>query len=323
MSEHINTWMNGSRPSSCFNNTTAEKIGKTLFYCSIFLVALAGNTIIGKIVYKTKAMRKPINFLIVSMAMSDLLYTIFLIPMSIMELYIKESWLIDGPLGQVLCKLIFFFIHTPAVVSILSLVLIAVDRFGAVVFPLRSPPISSKLCPLFILTTWIIAMVVFSPYFFVMKIVEYPGRLECEIHDTEVLGETFSLRNFFVAFSVVFILIPLVLISIIYIIIFLKLKLQKIPGEQLASIEAEQRRQRERNVLKMAIAIVCGFAICWLPFIIMFLLPFFASNSTMSCGFHYFRSFAYLMVSANCAINPCVCFMFSRNYREGLKTLLR
>ena len=37
--------------------------------------------------------------------------------------------------------------------SIQSLVLIAVDRFGAVVFPLRSPLISSKLCPFFILAT--------------------------------------------------------------------------------------------------------------------------------------------------------------------------
>ena len=322
MSENVNTTMNGSQSSGCFNNPTAEKIGKTFFYSSIFLVSLAGNTVIAIIVYKTKPMRKPINFLIVNMAMSDLMYPIFLIPMSIQGVYI-DSWMIDGPLGQALCKLVFFLTHASGLVSILSLVLIAVDRCGAVVFPLRSPPISSKLCPFFILTTWIIAMVVGSPYLFAMKLVKYPHALECQIQWDDVFGETLSFKNYFVAFSVVFIFIPLVLIAILYITILLKLKSQNIPGEQSANIEAEQRRQRGRNVLKMAIAIVFGFVVCWLPIVIIYLLRFFSSDSMMSCGFQYFNSLAFLMLSANCAINPCICFFFSSNFREGLKTLLK
>ena len=325
MSENVNTTMNGSQPSSSFNNPPAEKIGKTFFYCSIFFVSLAGNTLIGIIVYKKKTMRKPINFLIVSMAMSDVLYPIFLIPLLIRGLFIKDSWLIGGPLGQALCKLVFFLINVPGLVSIQSLVLIAVDRFGAVVFPLHSSPISSKLCPFLILTTWIIALTVFSPYLFVMKIVEHPaGRLECNMLWNEVFGETLSFKSYLVTFSVIFIIIPLVLISILYIIIFLKIKSQTIPGEQSANSEGEQRRQRERNVLKMSIAIVLGFAVCWLPFVIKRLLVLFASlDIRMSSGFQYFNSFAALMVSANCAINPFICFIFSSNYREGLKSLLR
>ena len=97
-------------------------------------------------------MRKHINFFIVNMAMSDVLYPILVIPMSIKELYI-DYWLIGGPLGQVLCKLVFFLGDLSVSVSIQSLVLIAVDRFGAVVFPLRSPLIRSKLCLFFILAT--------------------------------------------------------------------------------------------------------------------------------------------------------------------------
>jgi len=71
--------MNGTQLSSCFN-PTAEKIGKSFAYCLIFVVSLAGNTLVGTIVYKEKTMRKPINYLIVNMAMSDLLSPIFLIP---------------------------------------------------------------------------------------------------------------------------------------------------------------------------------------------------------------------------------------------------
>jgi len=156
-----------------------------------------------------------------------------------------------------------------------------------------------------------------------MTLSEYPGGLGCRMHWNEVFGEYSSFKNYCAAILVINIFIPWVLIAILYIIIFLKLKSQTIQGEQSANAEAEQRRQRERNVLKMAIAIVLGFAICWLPIIIRDLLVFFGKDIMMSCDFEYLTSYAFLMVSANCAINPCICFIFSSNYREGLKNLLR
>ena len=314
----MNTTMNATQPSSTFSNPTAEKIGKTFAYCLIFLVSLAGNTVIGIIVYKTRTMRKPINFLIVNMAISDLLLPIFLIPPEIQLLYI-DSWLIGGPLGQALCKLVMFLADVSTVVSIQSLVLIAMDRFGAVVYPLRSPIISSKLCPLFILATWIVAMAIFSPYLVAFKLVDYQGGLACRLRWNEAFGEFSSFEYYFPSILVVFCFIPLVIIAILYIIIYLKLKSHKIPGEQ--SVNAgQQRQQRERNVLKMAIAIVLGFAVCWLPCSIVWLLCYFAPN-----GSQYLFSYqvAVVIARANCATNPCICFLFSRSYREGLKNLFQ
>ena len=281
MSENANTTVNETQPSSCSSNPTAEKIGITIAYCLIFLVSLAGNTVIGIIVYKTKTMRKPINFFIVNMAMSDLLFPIFLIPWVIQTLYI-DSWLIGGPLGQVLCKLVGFLGDFSTAVSIESLVLIAVDRFGAVVYPLRSPLISSKLCPFFILATWIVAMAIFSPYLVAFKLVEYPGGLYCIIQWNEAFGEYSSPDNYYLSILIVFNFVPLLLIAILYIIIFQKLKSQKIPGEQSISA-GQQRQQRERNVLKMAIAIVLGFAVCWLPIAILWFVLLFASNILSQC----------------------------------------
>ena len=308
--------MNNTQPSSFISNP--EKIGITFAYCLIFLVSLAGNTIIGIIVYKTKTMRKPSNFLIVNMAISDLLFPIFVIPREIQRLYI-DSWLIGGPLGQALCKLVIFLSDVSFAVSVQNLVLIAVDWFGAVVYPLRSPLISLKLCPFFILATWIIAMASYSPYLFAFKLVDYQGALACHLGWNEAFGEYSSVENYAVSLVVVFGFIPLVIIAILYIIIYLKLKSQEIPGEH--SVNAgQQRQQRERNVLKMAIAIVVGFALCFLPLGIVLFLYYFASN-----GFQYFFSLqvAVIIAHANCATNPCICFLFSRSYREGLKTLFK
>ena len=303
---------------SCYN-PTAEKIGITLVHCLIFVVSMAGNIFIGLIVYKTKTMRKPINFLIVNMAMSDLLYPIFLFPQRITELYVA-SWLISGPLGQVMCKLVPFFQSVSLVVSLQSLVLIAVDRFGAVVFPFRSPLISSKLCPFFILATWIIAMATWSPFLFAFKLVEYPGGLACEVKWNEAFGEFLSLKNYMLAVIVLFVFTSLVMIAILYTIIYSKLKSQTIPGEQSANAR-QQRVKREQNVLKMAIAIVLGFAVCWLPISIAWILILVVSD-TLSCGFEYFWSVADVMAISNCALNPCICFIFSKIYRQSLRNLL-
>ena len=315
--------INGTQPSSCFN-PTAKRIGGTFVYCLFFVVSLAGNTIIGIIVYKKKTMRKPINFFIVNMAMSDLLFSIFLFPWMLTDLYV-DSWLISGPVGQALCKLLPFLVDVSGTVSVQSLVLIAVDRFGAVVFPLRSPLISSKVCPFFILATWIIAVAVHCPELIAIKLVEHPGGLVCVWQWNEAFGESFlSFENFVVAMFVVFRYIPLVLIAILYLTITLKIKSQKIPGEQSVNAR-DQHAKRERNVLKMSIAIVLAFAVCWLSLSIYWFLGLFPSDSSMksSCGFRYFAYIAIFLANSNCAISPCICFIFSGNYRQGLKNLLR
>ena len=321
MSENLNTTINETQPLSCSSNPTAEKNGKTFAYCLVFIVSLAANIAIGIIVYKTKTMRKPTNFFIVNMAMSDLLFPIFVIPPLILMLY-TDSWLIGGSLGQAFCKLKAFLPSVSTAVSIQSLVMIAVDQFGGVVFPLRSPLISSKLCLFFILATWIVAIAVNFPVIFVSKLVEYPEGLYCARHWNEVFGDSSSYENYAVSYVVVFMFIPLVLVAMLYIIICLKLKLQKIPGEQ-SSNAGRQRQQRERNVLKMAISIVLGFAVCWLPRAILFILLFKNNILSPNCGVSYFIYAVRLLSIANSAINPSICFIFSGNYRKELQALFR
>ena len=101
--------------------------------------------------------------LIANMAMSDLLYPIFFVPARLAEWH-AGSWLIGGTLGQALCKIHIFLVDVSSSVSIQSLVLITVDRFVAVVVPLRSPLVSRKRCLFFIVASWIVAMAVHSPY---------------------------------------------------------------------------------------------------------------------------------------------------------------
>ena len=316
----MNSTANGSsQSSSCFTqlNSTAWKIGGTVSYCLFIIVALVANSLIVMTVYKTPNLRKPINFFITNMASSDLLYPIFSIPWNLSRLH-TNSFLIGGKIGQAACKLAPFFFCVSITVSIQNLVLIAVDRFGAVVLPLRSPLIRSKRCRFFILATWIVAVAVNSPYLFTNELVEYPEGTWCVVK-----WKRASYASFILAFYILFMYIPVLLLVILYSIIVINLKTQAHPGEQSANSQ-QQRKRRNRNVLQMSIAIVTVFVFCWFPYSINFLILGYQDTSThLSCSFWIYDAVTFYMINAYCAINPVICFMFSSNYQKALKRLIK
>ncbi|XP_022806988.1 RYamide receptor-like [Stylophora pistillata] len=291
MTTNVNVTTNATHDTSCFD-PIAARTRETTVLSGLFVASLVGNIFIGLVVCKTKTPRKPINFFVLNMAMSDLLFPIFLLPRIVTRLYV-DTWLIKGPLGEAMCKIFSYSIEVSILVSIQSMLLVAVDRFVDVVFPLRSPLISSKLCCLFILATWIISLAMKSPDFFAWKLVENRNGPACKLQWKEAFGESLPFESYMLALTVVFWFIPLVLITTLYITIVYKIKSQKTQGEQTVNVR-EQGLQRERNVLKTSVAVV----------------------------FQYFQHIAYFLAQSNCAINPYMFFIFSGNYRQGLKSLL-
>ena len=201
------------------------------------------------------------------------------------------------------------------------MVLIAMDRFGAVVFPLRRPLNSSKLCLLFIiLATWICAVIMSFPALFAYEAVEYEGKLMCMMRfDDAYVGEVY-----FQVLPLLLDVISFALVIVLYSVIIYKLKSQKVPGEPSNNAE-EQRARRHRKVMKMTVAIELAFALCWTPIDTYSFLSYFVWDSTtrFSCGATKFHFFARFVASANSAINPCICFTFGGYYRQGLKSLFR
>ena len=301
-------------------NPEALKVGKTVAYSLILVVSLVGNSLIVLTVYKTPTLRKPINMLIANMAMSDLLYPVFLFPVRLTDLHVG-SWLIGGTLGQAWCKIHAFLADISSLVSIQSLILITVDRYAAVVVPLRSPLISRKVCRCLIVGTWILAAAFFSPYFFTFNLVEYQEGKRCMNQWEVIFGERSSVGIYLLSAYIFFYYSPFVVFVILYSIILIKLKKQVHPGEQSASAE-EQRTRRNRNVLKMTIAIVVTFFICWITFSIQVVTIYFVPKITLDCKFRVSYFVALFLAYTNCAINPIICLTFSSNYRQALRRLV-
>ena len=318
----MNTTANGSSSSSCSSliNPEALKVGATVAYSLILVVSLVGNSLIVLIVYNTPTLRKPINMLIANMAMSDLLYPIFMFPVPLADLHVG-SWLIGGTLGQALCKIHPFLTEISMVVSIQSLALITVDRYAAVVVPLRSPLISRKVCRCLIVGTWILAASFCWPYLFNFNLVECQEGKRCVNQVEVIFGEKSSVSVYLLSASILFFYIPFVVLVILYSIILIKLKKQAHPGEQSASAE-EQRTRRNRNVLKMTVAIVVAFFICWIPFSIQILTASFVPKFTLDRKFLVSYNVSLFMAYTNCAINPIICLTFTSNYRHALRRLV-
>ena len=124
---------------------------------------------------------------------------------------------------------------------------IAVDRFGAVVFPLHSPLIRSKLCPFFILATWMFAIFFSWPDLFTFELVEYPEGALCVRRWRKVFGESSSFASFLLAYNIVFRYILVMLLAILYSTIFIKLKTQAHPGEQSTNSQQQQKRLKKQK----------------------------------------------------------------------------
>ena len=102
------------------------------------LDAFIGNILVMTVVYKTPSLRTSTNYYYVNMAVSDFLSSLTLSPLYLTdEIITQRGSLIKGPMATVGCKVGVYVRVVSTSVSILSLVLIATDRYFAIVFLLK------------------------------------------------------------------------------------------------------------------------------------------------------------------------------------------
>lgn len=104
-----------------------------IMYISIFIFALLGNGIVCYIVYSSPRMKTVTNYFIVNLAVGDILLTLFCVPFSFFSILILQYW----PYGSVLCHLVNYCQAVSVLVSAYTLVAISVDRYSAILWPLR------------------------------------------------------------------------------------------------------------------------------------------------------------------------------------------
>ena len=113
--------------------STVQTAGYTVLYCITMAAALTGNALLIFIIKRRPDTKSTTGFLFVNMAVADLLVTLFVMPVSVAWLYSGGEWL-PGILGHITCTLVYFTFYVTLGASILSLSLMSVDRYLAVIF---------------------------------------------------------------------------------------------------------------------------------------------------------------------------------------------
>lgn len=123
------------------NSTAEEKQSKftapvaillTVMFLIIIIATLVGNVLICVAVSLVRKLRRPSNYLIVSLAVSDLCVAIMVMPIS-MVYEIMGEW----PFGPVVCDFWVSFDVLSCAASILNLCMISLDRYYAITKPLE------------------------------------------------------------------------------------------------------------------------------------------------------------------------------------------
>ena len=264
-------------------------------------------------------MRTVTNYLIVNMAVADLLITTFSMPLYIKLLVAGHMNWSNGIFSDILCKIIPFTQLLSIASSVLTLTAIAVDRFLAIMYPLKRY-VTFQISYGIMAVVWIVGIAVNSPILYARKVIMHMGEFFCLEIWTPAFTEEAS-KHFTIVIFIVFYLIPLLTMTVLYSFAVHKLWMRKIPGNPSLANQLRARKSKKK-VFKMLMTVVILFAMCWLPEYISQFIYFF-DKENFPCGPPAVLSFmGYFLGHANSAINPTIYVIFNSNFRKGFKDIL-
>ena len=212
----------------------------------VALLSVLGNILAIITFVKTQKLRTSPNYYITSMAVSDLLFVVTEWP-----LFSRSRYSVFGQsLSTFQCKIVNYFGPVSYAVSVFSLVLITVDRYIAVVFPLKVARTSGKIRALFIVLSWIVPIVVVVPYPYFSRSAEPDELLICP---TDTGGLTFKI--YYIVGFVLYYCAPLIIIITLSVRIMKTLRRTN-PVIQGNGHSNRIRLQRNQRIMKILISIM-------------------------------------------------------------------
>ena len=318
---------NFSVPCQLINQTTAD-ICETIACVFILITSMLGNTMVFIVVYRDQRMRTTVNFLIVNMAVSDFLCTVFVIPRVVTQIYTyADSWLIVGTAGLAFCKIVHFFQDVTVAVSLLTLLMIAIERCYAISCRVLADPIPRKRCAVMIMSTWVLAFLMYITHFFTFKFsIGKEGPL-CHHTWEWLVADPLQAREIeFLFHTILALFIPFMVVTVFYTIILIRIRRTSVPGDE-NSMGRRRKQKRDRKVLRMLLAVVMAFGFCWFPFIVYTYVVTYAwikkdPDLEIPCSIQIFGQWALYLAYLNSSVNPVIYFVFCENYRKGLRNLI-
>ncbi|NXJ71706.1 NK1R protein, partial [Rostratula benghalensis] len=283
-------------------------------YALIVVVSVVGNVVVMWIILAHKRMRTVTNYFLVNLAFAEA-------SMSAFNTVVNFTYAVHNEwyYGLFYCKFHNFFPIAAVFASIYSMTAIALDRYMAIIHPLR-PRLSATATKVVIGVIWLLAFLLAFPqgYYSVME--ELPGRLVCLVewpeHNTNLYGKTYHF-----CMTILIYFLPLLVIGCAYTVVGITLWASEIPGD--SSDRYHEQVSAKRKVVKMMIIVVCTFALCWLPYHIYFTLQYFNPEWYLQKFIQQVYLAIMWLAMSSTMYNPIIYCCLNDRFRVGFKHAFR
>ncbi|KAM7390371.1 hypothetical protein PAMA_008505 [Pampus argenteus] len=287
---------------SCGSASHLENILLSTFYILVFIIAVPGNALaLWVFLHQDSASSSKVFLRHLSIA--DTSY-ILILPMRIVYHLSDSHW----PFGHVLCQLAGFLFYLNMYCSLYLMSFISLDRFLAVVIPIKSQLVRKALYAKIVVgILWVTIIVSVSPILFSKKNVSNNSTGVCNKLYLEK-SSPMALASTIVAF-----VIPLTTIVVSYISILLKLR----------SLKQHEERPVKDYAIKMIILIMMNFLFAFVPYHVSRVIYIEShSHVNMTAASHELLGRANRVTSALMCISgvldPIMYFFLNSIYRDKL-----
>uniref|UniRef100_A0A665UA73 G-protein coupled receptors family 1 profile domain-containing protein n=1 Tax=Echeneis naucrates TaxID=173247 RepID=A0A665UA73_ECHNA len=280
---------------------------------TVFIVGLTGNTLAIYVVLRYAKMKTVTNIYILNLAVADELYIIGL------PFVTTQNVLSYWPFGSFLCRVVMTADSMNQFTSIFCLTVMSIDRYLAVVHPIRSTKWRHpRVAKVVSAVVWVVSFVVVLPVVIFSDVQETFNSCNMSWPEPkDVWSTAFILYTATVGFFG-----PLLIICLCYLLILVyKIMLSCVKSSR-ARAGFPKRRRSERKVTRMVVVIVVVFVLCWLPFFIinMVNLVVIIPESSVTAGIYFF---AVILSYANSCANPVLYGFLSDNFKQSFRKVLR
>lgn len=298
------------------------KLIATIFFSLICSLGTIGNFLVILTLVRWREMRTPCNLFIANISFTDLLVSLIMAPLRIIEQNIG-GWIF----GEVLCYVIAPLQDTLSTSSVLSHTAIAMERYRAIVAPFK-PRLNKRKVKITIFLIWVGCYVGMSlPLLFFFKYELRNGVMTC-------LASEFPKEDryiFSLYLVVVFILAPLICQVCCYIMVIKILRRKDAIQDHRESTNqittqiqiqtSNQRVRAKKRLIRMLIVLMLIFQLCYLPRGFIMMIYEFAPSWTRHEVFPYINLSTLLLVYVKHVINPLILYCMSRDFRDGFMGL--
>ncbi|XP_034015464.1 5-hydroxytryptamine receptor 1D [Thalassophryne amazonica] len=180
------------------------QISLSVLLALVTLATVLFNAFVIATIFMTRKLHTPANFLIGSLAVTDLLVSILVMPVSILYT-VSKTW----SLGQIVCDIWLSSDITFCTASILHLCVIALDRYWAITDALEySKRRTMRRAGIMVAVVWVISISISMPPLFWRQAKAQEELTECVVNTDQI---SYTLYSTFGAFYV-----PTVLLIILY-----------------------------------------------------------------------------------------------------------